>query len=128
MEHVTQYDNLWLLKNCMLQAMSTLSVPNPYNLIVGSRLILNQNEFLISKKIHAHSKSFLLEFRIVKRLPPIKSSLCTIILVTHHHFLPKVAHLYYVFTLHDYSPLVLCKFHIKRTFVHVSYVTTSFIV
>ncbi len=61
MEHVIQYDTLWPSKNYMLYTICTLDVFNPFNLIVGSKITL------VTKSCHAHSKSYLLEFRITKR-------------------------------------------------------------
>jgi hypothetical protein len=46
-------------KNYMLYIMGTLDVLNPINSIVGSKITLSY--------CHAHSKSYLLEFRITKR-------------------------------------------------------------
>jgi hypothetical protein len=89
LKHVTQYDTLWLSKNYMLYIVCTLNILNPFNPTIRSRLI----KVWITKKFHAHSKRFLLEFKIAKRLPPRKSSFYIVIFVICHHFLLKVVHL-----------------------------------
>jgi len=99
MIHGTQYDTLWLLKNCMLYIVCTLNVPNPVNPIIKSRLI----QLWMTKCFHAHSKSFLLEFKIAKRLPPRKSSFYIVIYVICHHFLFKMVHLWCAYTQRYFS-------------------------
>jgi hypothetical protein len=61
-------------------------VPNLLNPIIGSWLILIWNELCVTKSCHAHSKSFKLEFKIPKRLPPRRKLVIYVVLVIHHHF------------------------------------------
>jgi hypothetical protein len=40
-----KHESLWLLKKCKLYILCTLILSSPFHLIIGSRLILTQNNF-----------------------------------------------------------------------------------
>jgi hypothetical protein len=91
MEHVTQIWHLVAIKKLhVIYYMYIDYVPNLLNPIIRSWLILIWNALCVTKNCHAHSKSFKLEFKIPKRLPPRKKLVIYVVLATHHHFLPKV--------------------------------------
>jgi len=61
-----KHEALWPLKNYKLYIVCTLILSNLFHLIVGSRLILTQNELWVPNCCYINFKVFLLVFKISK--------------------------------------------------------------
>jgi hypothetical protein len=62
-----KHEALWLLKKCTLYTLCTLILFNPLHLTIGWDLTFIQNELWVPRCCHAHSKVFILMFKIFKR-------------------------------------------------------------